>query len=314
MNQTADLRSALTWSSATLPADPAASTVDVRVGEVRGASDGPTVSIVCGVHGDEGPWGALAVLHALRRPRADLRGRLRVVFAANPTSVAADTRCSPLDQLDLNRVFPGSANGSHSERLAAALAELTSGSDVLIDLHGGGSWCVNAFTFRFPGGEDLSAAVGAPFVVDRPLGANHLSGHAAANGATVVAVEMGGRSAQEMAWRERLGDGVERMLAVSGSLPTRLAAPPAPVPVDDLTTLRPSAGGVFVPTVREASVGTIVDVGTELGVVHDLATMEPIETLTAPFDRTAVLLLRPHVAVLEGGAMTYVVGVPQTAV
>ena len=313
MNRTADVRSTLTWSSVTLPAGPAEGSVTLRVGEVVGPSDGPTVSIVCGVHGDEGPWGALAVLHALRRPLAGLRGRLRVILAANPTSVAADSRCSPLDQLDLNRVFPGSTTGSHSERLAAALADVTRGSDVLIDLHGGGSWCVNAFTFRFPGGEALAAAVGAPFVVDRPLGANQLTGHAAADGATVVAVEMGGRSAQEMAWRERLGDGVERMLAVAGALPKRLAAPPAPVPVDDLTTLRPSAGGVFVPSVREPFVGTVVDGGTELGVVHDLATMAPIEAFTAPFERTAVLLLRPHVTVLEGGAMTYVVAAPRAA-
>jgi hypothetical protein len=36
--------------------------------------------------------------------------------------------------------------------------------------------------------------------------------------------------------------------------------------------------------------------------------MEPLEELFAPFDQTALLLIRPHVTVLEGGAMTYVVG------
>ena len=44
--------------------------------------------------------------------------------------------------------------------------------------------------------------------------------------------------------------------------------------------------------------------------IHDLHTMNPVETLVAPLPRTALLLLRPHVTVLEGGAMTYVVGVP----
>ena len=310
MHHDATIRSALRWSSATLPAEPATGTLALRHATVVGEHDGPTVTITCGIHGDEGPWGALAVQHALQQPLAGLRGRLRLVFAANPTAVAADARCSPLDQLDLNRCFPGSAAGSHSERLAAALLEIVRGSDVLIDLHGGGSWCVNAFTFRFPGGEDLANAVGAPFVVDMPLRTAHLAGTVAEEGTRVAAVEMGGRSVQEMAWRERLGDGVERMLVAAGSLPERLAAPEPATPVTGLSVVRPSTGGVFVPTLREGAIGTVVDEGTELGVIHNLHTMEPVETLVAPLPRTALLLLRPHVTVLEGGAMTYVVGVP----
>ena len=304
------LASALEWSTLPLPAGPLVGSIDLRVGTVTGAAPGPDTAIVCGVHGDEGPWGALAVLHALRHPATLLRGRLRVIFAANPTSIAADARCSPLDQLDLNRVFPGSPTGSHTERLAAALADALRGSDVLIDLHGGGSWCVNAFTFRFPGSEDLAAAVGAPFVVDRPLHPGHLSGHAAALGARVIAIEMGGRSQREIAWSERLGDGVERVLARAGSLPERLPPPPQARTVTNLRTLRPERGGVFVPIVREDAVGTVVPEGTPLGAIHDLATMHKVETIHAPFPETAILLLRPHVTVLEGGAMTYVVGVP----
>ena len=61
------------------------------------------------------------------------------------------------DTLDLNRVFPGDRGGSHTERLAAALTtHAIDGAEIVIDLHGGGSWCVNAFVFQFPGGEALS--------------------------------------------------------------------------------------------------------------------------------------------------------------
>jgi len=310
MSTVPTLRSVLSWSAVQLPADPAAGSIALRYARVDADTPGPTVTITCGIHGDEGPWGALAVQRVLERPSTELTGRLQVVLAANPTSVAADTRCSPLDQLDLNRCFPGSETGSHSERLAAALAGVVAGSDVLIDLHGGGSWCVNAFTFRFPGSESLADAIGAPFVVDRPLGSGNLASHVAAAGSQVVAVEMGGRSVAEMVWRDRLADGVERVLALAGSLPKRLPDPPAATPVADLSVVRPSVGGVFVPVVREGDVGTVVTEGTLLGVVHDLATMEPVESLRAPFPETALLLIRPHVTVLEGGAMTYVVGRP----
>jgi hypothetical protein len=302
----------LDWRQQELAAGPLQSLLPLRWADV-GPGEGPRVTITCGIHGDEGPWSALAVRAALARVRGALRGTVRVVLAANPTAVEADARTSPLDHLDLNRTFPGSADGSHSERLAVALAGLVDGSDVLIDLHGGGSWCVNAFVFRFPGSEPLADAVGAPFVVDMPIRDGNLAGHVHAGGTRIVAIEMGGRSVDEMRWVERLARGIERVLIETGACDRdALSDPPATpdraVPARDLGVVRPNRGGVLVPALRQDAVGTVVPGGELLGTVHDLHTMEPIEELVAPHERTAMLLIRPHVTVLEGGAMTYVVG------
>ena len=57
--------------------------------------------------------------------------------------------------------------------------------------------------------------------------------------------------------------------------------------------------------------GTIVPGGTVLGELLDMSTLDVIETFTAPYPQTAMMLLRPHVTRIEGGAMTYVVGEPQ---
>lgn len=302
----------LSWRQLDLAAGPLQSLLPLRWADL-GPGDGPRVTITCGVHGDEGPWSALAVRSALARVGSALRGTVRIVLAANPTAVEADARSSPLDHLDLNRTFPGSADGSHTERLAAALAGLVEGSDVLIDLHGGGSWCVNAFVFRFPGSEPLADAVGAPFVVDMPIRDGNLAGHVHAGGTRIVAIEMGGRSVDEMRWVERLARGIERVLIEAGvidrdALADPPAAPDTAVPARDLGVVRPDRGGVLVPTLRQDAIGTVVPAGELLGTVHDLHTMEPIEELRAPHERTAMLLIRPHVTVLEGGAMTYVVG------
>jgi len=302
----------LAWTELDLPAGPLQSRLPLRWTDI-GSGDGPKVTVTCGIHGDEGPWSALAVRRALTRTRHALRGTVRMVLAANPTAVEADARTSPLDHLDLNRTFPGSADGSHTERLAAALSGLVDGSDVLIDLHGGGSWCVNSFVFRFPGSETLADAVGAPFVVDMPIRQGNLAGHVSAAGTRIVAIEMGGRSVDEMLWVDRLARGIERVLIESGVVDGDSLddAPPAPersVRASDLSVVRPDRGGVLVPTVRQDAIGTVVPAGTTLGVVHDLHTMEPIEELVAPHERTALMLIRPHVVVLEGGAMTYVVG------
>ena len=296
----------LSWSALNLPAGPLQSQLPLRWADV--GSGKPRATITCGIHGDEGPWSALAVRRALARPLPELVGSIRVIAAANPTAVEADARTSPLDHLDLNRTFPGNAKGSHTEQLAAALTSLVDNSDVLIDLHGGGSWCVNAFTFRFPGSEDLAQAVGTPFVVDMPIRAGNLAGHVASQGTRIVAIEMGGRSVDEVMWSKRLAEGIQRVLDVAGVLDADLEEPTASTVARDLDVIRPSRGGVLIPSLRQDSVGTVVSGGTQLGIVHDLHTMEPVEVLIAPYDETALLLIRPHITVLEGGAMTYVVG------
>jgi predicted deacylase len=304
-----DLYHSVRWQRTPL-AHRAHSQAELVVGTV--GEGGPGTLITAGIHGDEGPWGALAIQQLLTLPRTALRGTLRLVMAANPTAAESDARSSPLDHLDLNRVFPGDEHGSHSERLGAQLAGLADDADLVIDLHGGGSWCVNAFVFRFGDDGGLAAASGAPFMIAGPDRPGNLIHHARSHGARAVALEMGGRSRDEMAWRDRIAAALLRMLHNAGQLTTE--PPPLPaeptVPADEVRVLRPSRGGVFVPTLREDAIGTIVTAGTVLGQLHDPGTLEVLETFVAPHHPTALLLLRPHVGVMEAGAMAYVVAQP----
>ena len=88
---------------------------------------------------------------------------------------------------------------------------------------------------------------------------------------------------------------------------------PEPVKVGPTQVLRPSRGGIFSPGLGAKSVGTVVAGGTVLGRLLDPVTMETVEVFEAPYTETAVLLLRPRLAVVEGGAMTYVVASPEEA-
>jgi len=280
----------------------------------------PVALVTAGIHGDEGPWGAWAIRLLLERvPVSWLAGTLRVLPLANPLAMEADARCAPTDGLDLNRNFPGREDGSHTEMLAAAITrEALAGADVVLDLHGGGSWCVNAFCHRFRGGERLAEAIAAPFVVDadgRGLGPITLTTFARSQGASVAAVEMGGRGASEARWAERIADGLTRALTVAGVLtppgPRPGAVPAArSIPVGPTRVLRPRSGGVFLPDVGEDAVGTVVAGGTRLGRLVHPGTFAVVETFTAPYPKTALLLARPAVARLSAGAMTYVVAEP----
>ncbi|WP_264937282.1 succinylglutamate desuccinylase/aspartoacylase family protein, partial [Streptomyces sp. A012304] len=59
---------------------------------------------------------------------------------ANPPAVyGGRLNISPLDGVNINRVFPGDKDGGPTERMAAWLFEnLIDGADAYIDLHSGG--------------------------------------------------------------------------------------------------------------------------------------------------------------------------------
>ncbi len=306
------LSDGLTWKKVPVGASASVGTVDVAIGEV--GTGAPLALITAGVHGDEGPWGAWAIHKLLQQTsHDDLIGTIRVVPNANPLAMEADARNAPLDVLDLNRTFPGNPDGSHTERLADVLVKhALKDANVAIDLHGGGSWCVNAFAFQMIGGEALAKAFGAPFIVNAPDRNVTLTGYARSQGVTVAALEMGGRSYVEEQWAERIASGVKRALVVAGVLKPSANDTPATesIPVGASTVLRPPQGGIFIPKVTVDQVGTIVEKDTELGYLLEAGTHKHLWTFKAPFSRTAIMLLRPMIARIEGGAMTYVVAEP----
>lgn len=300
------------WHTTPIPATSAFGSAELSIGDVGEQS--PRMLITAGIHGDEGPWGAWAICKLLERiTDVELRGSIRIIPVTNPLAMQADKRNAPVDQLDLNRAFPGSATGSYTERVAHTIVEhALPDVDYVIDLHGGGSWCVNSFVFEMEGGHDLSSSFPVPFVVKAPSRDVTLTGYAKSQGITVAAVEMGGRSQFESQWADKIADGLYRALAKVGIIEpeTPLPAIKSPLPVTATTVLRPTMGGIFIPVVDASQIGTIVKKDTLLGQILHPMTQVVIEDFRAPYDETAIMLLRPFVAQLEGGAMTYVVSEP----
>ena len=237
-----NLSSALQWRAISIGGD-AASNYSLHLGEA--GDSGPLALITAGIHGDEGPWGAASIHQLLdATPRDELLGRLRVVPVANPNALAHEARCAPLDSLDLNRLFPGNADGFHSERLAALItAEALPDVDFLIDLHGGGSWCVNQFMHQDDGETALSTSFSAPFISRMPDHPGMLGNYAKSLGAQVTGTEIGGRGVRENEFIAQVATGLRRALGRVGVL-TPLSeddAPPAPQLVEETQVLRPCA-------------------------------------------------------------------------
>jgi predicted deacylase len=126
------------WRPMDVPIDSSAKVV-VDVFACAGQRPGPSVLVVAGVHGDEyeGP-SAIAQFVDTLSPE-NVRGTVVVIPVANPLAFAAGTRLSPIDGLNMARVFPGKEDGMPTERLAYFLFhQFANKADYLIDLHSGG--------------------------------------------------------------------------------------------------------------------------------------------------------------------------------
>src|SRR5487761_2008247 len=104
-----------------------------------GNADGPTLVVTGGVHAAEYASIAAALEFGRSLDPANLRGRVIVVPVMNmPAFTARSIYVCPLDDRNLNRVFPGDAHGTASEQIADwVFRNVISQAEYYVDLHGG---------------------------------------------------------------------------------------------------------------------------------------------------------------------------------
>ena len=101
--------------------------------------DGPTALMTGANHGDEyeGPIALQALAHELEP--ADITGRVIVIPYMNYPAFRAAARVSPIDNVNLNRTFPGKVDGTATEKIAHYFHDvLVPMADIVVDYHSGG--------------------------------------------------------------------------------------------------------------------------------------------------------------------------------
>lgn len=114
---------------------------------IRGSQPGPTIVITAGIHAAEYPGIKAALELSYDLDFSTITGTVIIVAMANAAGfwrrsnsmVPGPYTSTGIDQ-NLNRIFPGNAQGSPDERLAAALFALIETADYYIDLHSGDSY------------------------------------------------------------------------------------------------------------------------------------------------------------------------------
>ncbi len=275
----------------TFAGDPGLERYDWPYIALRGPTPGPTVLITAGVHAAEYTGIEAAIRLGRTLDPGAVRGTILVLPLLNrPGFFERSIYVNPEDNGNLNRLFPGRADGSWGERFAhRLLTEVIVRCDHAVDLHAGDliEDLIPFVIYRETGDPALDTriarmtnAYGAAWAVkSAPTGERPGSLYAVAtlNGVAAMLAESGGRGLVIEADVARHVAGVTNILRAIGALD----GPPAPVApptvVDSFDWLRAPAEGIFRPRV---TVGQRVRRGDVVGELVDLVGA-PVATLRA---------------------------------
>jgi predicted deacylase len=248
---------------------------------INGAQDGPAVLITAGVHGSEYVSIDAAVRLGATLEAANLHGQVLILPLLNPAAFWERTPyVSPIDNLNPNRVFPGKANGTFSERVAYHLTERAiRHADALIDLHGGDIpeallpftiWEETGNAAMDAKSRAMAEAFGMPATIALQPAKAPISGttHAAAAhlGVAAVIAEDGGAGVYDAAIADRMLNGAENALRALGVIPGGARTVAKPHRYARFVWMRSREAGFFKPAVR---VGDNVAAGAMVGTIGD---------------------------------------------
>jgi predicted deacylase len=246
-------------------ADPGAR---IPVTIITGTAPGPVLALIAGTHGSEpSPIVALQRVRAELDP-ARLSGTVIIVHIANVPSFQKRTIYrGPWDWKNLNRVFPGKADGTASERIAHAITtQVIDQCDCLIDMHSGdGNEALRPYSYWNKLGvrddvdqraRELALAFGLDHIVidrDRPRDPNaslFCSNTAHVRGKPAVTTEVGevGVPTDEMV--EMNVRGAFRVMRYLGMIPGPREMVENPKWIEPSEVLTSPADGLWYPAVR----------------------------------------------------------------
>jgi predicted deacylase len=282
---------------------------------LEGRAPGPTLGLSAVVHGDE-PLTNEVIRQVLTRiDPAELRGTLLAVPVVNSLAFEALTRHTPIDQLDLNRNFPGGPAGWLSEQIAHVLAtRFVSQLDVHVDLHTGGVFPTVDYVYIFERSRELSLSFGSRYLFEpsQPYQGT-FAVPAAQKGIPFFTAELGGGSFLDAHYIEHGVRGVLNVLRQLKMLEGEVVRPPRQTIVTEMAVIRPRFGGVLYPEVGLDRLGAEVAGGTLLGRVVSPYSFETLEEIRSPFDRGIMILLRGGIMRVNPGDYGYMVANAATA-
>jgi predicted deacylase len=280
---------------------------------MEGARPGPRVGVSAMVHGDE--LDGLLIVRELwcTLDPSSLAGSLWLMPVANPLAMEAVTRNTPIDMLDMNRLFPGNPDGWLSEIQAHAIAKgFIDQVDYLVDIHAGGTFPWVDYCYVVNDEAFSRAFMSSLLYKPRTMYPNTTASAAGARGIPITVVEIGGGYHDQQVHVKNGVEGVRNMLRHAGVLAGAVERRPRQLLMHELSVMRPHHGGLCVPR-GVLTPGQWIDGGQPLADIVHPHTFETLETMVAPFQKSVVVLCRNYATRVHPGDYGFMMGNGESA-
>ena len=271
------------------------SAIMIPVFVTNGLEPGPTLYLGAAVHGQE-----LTGIEIIRRiygkvePK-ELRGTIIACPVQNPLAVRARIKFTPLDYYaDMNKAFPGKADGSLTERMAYVLnEEAISKADYVIDIHAG----VRARNMSILLPEKPEAVVQKSVDIAKAFGLKVIVQWEGESEVPRITPELGESDRIE---EEFVSIGVRGVMNVMKHI-GMITGKPEGLPdeyiiLDRWVSVRSSHGGLYFPMVK---VGDKVSKGDIVARIYNIYTFEKTDEVLATENGYIVRCMVPSI-VIEG--------------
>ena len=259
-------------------------TVKVPVIIERSKNPGPVVLLLAGIHGDE--INGVGIIREIisQKINRPISGTIICIPVFNIFGYLIQTREFP-DGRDLNRMFPGSLNGSLASQFAHQFTkEIAPHVDYVIDFHTGGGERDNIAQIRCSKedkrGLELAKIFNPPMIVFSNIISKSLRDTLHKMGKTILLFE-GGKSKELDASIINEGvNGTKNILIHLGLIEGEITVKKTPIFVEKAKWLRASYSGMFKIMAKN---GTFVKKKEVLGIIQD-PFGEFKKKVYAPFD------------------------------
>lgn len=286
--------------------------LEIKKNRLKNGEGKKRFSIVTGIHGDEleGQYVCYEVLRRIKEHPEFLDGIVDVYPALNPLGIDSVTRGIPGFDLDMNRLFPGSKDGSMTEYLASEIIRDLLGSDLCVDIHASNIYLTEVPQIRInelfrerlvplagKANVDFIWVHGANTVLEATL-AHSLN----SRGVPALVVEMGVGMRLTRSYGDQLTEGMFSLMRELGIWKGPVGEIRKPVlsdKPDDVCYLNAPVSGIFL---KEKDHALMVKEGEEIGKILNPLTGEILSRVTV-HEEGLLFTIREYPVVEEGSLL-----------
>lgn len=275
------------------------------------------ISIVTGTHGDElnGQYVCYKLIERIKQEPENLTGIVDVYPSINPLGIDTGSRGIPMNDLDMNRVFPGNDSGAMAEHIAYKIIQDIIGSDMCVDVHSSNIFIKEVPQVRLSPenydrllpyaklmNADIIWALSSSAYLESSL-ANALNMFDVPS----IVVEMGAGSRITRDYARQTLDGIFMLMKELGIwqgsvFPVKEPLIAAP---GDVSAVHAERSGLFI--LDDTKIGVNISGGHRIGKIVNPLTGDVLEEIISPKDGF-LFTLREHPVVYRGAIMARVCG------